>query len=323
MFNRMRSEAEDARANQIEEQLRNLKRQETTPAASVTASVLGMISRTPRSTSITSSATPSVNCDDYDALSVTALAANITGISITGTPVDFQRLVFRFKDDGTSRTIVWTSSVFEYIGINFPTSTPIGKLMTVEVEHNIVTGKWGCIRKTVESIVGTIYTQTLDTDGNNWNGYTVLTRIGAAALSLPSGTISQLRVTVRAGNAEGLTISNLYVGHSNSSGDAFDYGATPTALLFGGSASKAIAAGTEETCDLASFSYNKTDDLIFAMNINGGTGSDTFRYKTGLGASINNYYKAGALEAATVNKSGYTTNSGYNMGIVKIECDGF
>ncbi len=58
---------------------------------------------------ITSSATPSVHCDKYAYVTITALGAAITGVTVTGTPVDFQELKFRIKDDGTNRAITWGS----------------------------------------------------------------------------------------------------------------------------------------------------------------------------------------------------------------------
>lgn len=64
---------------------------------------------TPRITTITSSATPTINTDNCDAVTITALATNITSMtsSLSGTPNNFDKLIIRFKDDGTARTISW------------------------------------------------------------------------------------------------------------------------------------------------------------------------------------------------------------------------
>ncbi|MDD5441413.1 MAG: hypothetical protein PHZ27_04325 [Candidatus Omnitrophica bacterium] len=60
---------------------------------------------TPRVLTFTSDATPDVNSDSYDAVTITAQAAAITDVNVTGTPTNFQKLMFRIKDDGTARAI--------------------------------------------------------------------------------------------------------------------------------------------------------------------------------------------------------------------------
>lgn len=169
-------------------------------------------------------------------------------------------------------------------------------------------------------MTSTLYSQALDTDGGNWDGYTNVVTIAAAALTIPSDAILFIRATFQAGNAEALTITNAYVGHKAASGNAWDFAATPAQFLFSGSGTKTITAGTEVVSDWVNFVYNKTSGLTIAMYHNGGAGADTLRYKTGLGANINEYYKAATNEAATVVKSaGYTTNAGYLFAINKIE----
>lgn len=64
---------------------------------------------TPRVTSTASSATPTINTDNTDAVDITALAADITSMttSLSGTPTNFDKLIIRIKDNGTSRAITW------------------------------------------------------------------------------------------------------------------------------------------------------------------------------------------------------------------------
>src|SRR5690606_11168492 len=52
---------------------------------------------TPRITTISSSATPTINTDNCDCVTITALATNITSMTtnLSGTPVNFQMLKFR------------------------------------------------------------------------------------------------------------------------------------------------------------------------------------------------------------------------------------
>lgn len=49
--------------------------------------------------------TPSINTDNYDQVSMSGIAAAITSMTtnLTGTPVDGQKLLLRFKDNGTAR----------------------------------------------------------------------------------------------------------------------------------------------------------------------------------------------------------------------------
>jgi hypothetical protein len=105
---------------------------------------------TPRVTSITSSATPTVNTDNCDAVDITALAAAITSMTtnLSGTPSNFDKLIFRIKDDGTARAITWGAS-FSANGVALPTTTVISKLLTVGFIWNGST--WGCVASSQEA----------------------------------------------------------------------------------------------------------------------------------------------------------------------------
>lgn len=100
----------------------------------------------PRVTTITSSATPTINTDDCDAVTITALATAITSFTtnLSGTPVNFQKLTIRIKDNGTARSITWGAS-FEAKGVSLPTTTVISKVLTVGFIYDSVTAKWGCV----------------------------------------------------------------------------------------------------------------------------------------------------------------------------------
>ncbi len=107
---------------------------------------------TPRITTIVSNATPTVNTDATDAVTITALAAAITDAStnLSGTPVNFQKLIYRIKDDGTARAITWGAS-FEAKGVALPTTTVISKVLTVGFIYDTVTAKWGCVASAQEA----------------------------------------------------------------------------------------------------------------------------------------------------------------------------
>lgn len=101
---------------------------------------------TERVTTLTSSATPTVNSDNCDAVDITALATAITSMSssLTGTPTNFQKLIYRIKDNGTARAITWGAS-FVALGVALPTTTVINKILTVGFIYDTTTAKWGCV----------------------------------------------------------------------------------------------------------------------------------------------------------------------------------
>lgn len=107
---------------------------------------------TPRITTITSSATPTINTDDCDCVTITALAAAITSMTsnLSGTPTNFQKLIFRIKDDGNARAITWGAS-FVAKGVALPTTTVVSKLLTVGFIYDTVAATWGCVASSQES----------------------------------------------------------------------------------------------------------------------------------------------------------------------------
>ena len=94
--------------------------------------------------SVTSSATPSIHVEKYACVNITALAVNITGFTITGVPTDFQQLIVRIKDNGTTRNITWWSS-FTSMWATLPTATTASKVTTVGFLYDFALGKWGCV----------------------------------------------------------------------------------------------------------------------------------------------------------------------------------
>lgn len=97
-----------------------------------------------------SDATPDVNSDDYDAVTITALAAAITDVNVTGTPTNFQKLIFRILDNGTARAIAWGTD-FQAMGVALPTTTTISKVLTVGFIYDTVDSKWGCVASSEEA----------------------------------------------------------------------------------------------------------------------------------------------------------------------------
>ena len=92
----------------------------------------------------TSSATFTINADQETTGVLTAMAAATTIAAPTGTPVQSQSLIFRFKDDGTARAITW-NAIFRAIGITLPTTTTASKLLYVGCKYNSTDTKWDVV----------------------------------------------------------------------------------------------------------------------------------------------------------------------------------
>jgi hypothetical protein len=107
---------------------------------------------TKRVTTIVSHATPTVDTDDCDMVTITALAAAITNMTtnLSGTPTNFQTLIFRILDNGTGRAITWGTS-FQAMGVALPTTTTASKVLTVGFIYDTVDSKWGCVAVTDEA----------------------------------------------------------------------------------------------------------------------------------------------------------------------------
>ncbi len=106
----------------------------------------------PRITTITSSATPTINTDNCDAVTITALATAITSMTtnLSGTPNNFDKLIIRIKDDGSARAITWGAS-FAAEGTALPTTTVISKILTVGFIWNSLASVWGCVGSAQEA----------------------------------------------------------------------------------------------------------------------------------------------------------------------------
>lgn len=174
---------------------------------------------------------------------------------------------------------------------------------------------------TIYDDTGTIFSDTLNLDTDGLNGYTVVAGFAVAALSLPPGAITRMRITFEAGAGQALTITNAYIGHAAGAGDAYDFAAAPTQILFSGGAVGAMIAGASLTSDWISFAYNKTSPLLIAFYMGAGVANDNAHRKIGV-ANVSQYDKV-ANDAATVNKTGYATTAGSLLGVKKIESDGY
>lgn len=163
--------------------------------------------------------------------------------------------------------------------------------------------------------MSTLFSGSLTTDADGWNGNTIVDVWNTSALTIPSGIIVQIRATFKAAAAQALTITNAYIGHKAASGDAYDFLNTPTQLLFGGGASGTASAAGTVTSDYVNFNYNKINGLIIAFYCGGGTSSDDLS-RSGTITGVAWYFKV-ANEAALVDKTGYSTATG-SVGAVSL-----
>lgn len=96
---------------------------------------------TPRVTSTATATTLTPSADTTDQYVYTALASALAINAPTGTPVVGQRIRYRIKDDGTSRSLTW-NAIFRAIGATIPVATTLGKTMYVDTVYNSTDTKW-------------------------------------------------------------------------------------------------------------------------------------------------------------------------------------
>lgn len=74
----------------------------------------------------------------------TALSAACAINAPTGTPVQGQRLAFRFKDNATARALSW-NAIFRAVDLLIPTTTVISKTLYVGAVYNSTDTKWDVV----------------------------------------------------------------------------------------------------------------------------------------------------------------------------------
>ncbi len=87
---------------------------------------------------------PTANADTDDTVVIPGMTVNVTVGAPTGTPTSAQQILYRFKDNGTARTIAW-NAVFRAIGVTLPATTVAGKMTYVGTVWNGTDSKWDVI----------------------------------------------------------------------------------------------------------------------------------------------------------------------------------
>lgn len=99
----------------------------------------------PRIGVVASSATPTANADLYDLIEITGLAVNITSVTLSGTAVHNQRMIFKIKDNGTSRNITWGSAFLGSGIAPLLTKTVANKTHLIGYMYDTGVSKWVCV----------------------------------------------------------------------------------------------------------------------------------------------------------------------------------
>jgi hypothetical protein len=107
--------------------------------------------RTVAASANTGNLTP--NGDTTDVFNAFDLGGAITLLAPSGTPIDGQRLILRFEDDGVARGITWTTSSGAYreVGVLLPTTTVAGKITYVGCMYNTTDVFWDVIAVATQS----------------------------------------------------------------------------------------------------------------------------------------------------------------------------
>ena len=95
----------------------------------------------------TTSGTMTPTGDTADIYTTLGLTGTTTYAIPSGTPTNGQKLVIRIRDDGTTRTLVWTTTAGGYrvIGSNLPTATAANKLIYVGCIYNSTDSYWDVV----------------------------------------------------------------------------------------------------------------------------------------------------------------------------------
>jgi hypothetical protein len=102
------------------------------------------VSRIPSVQAITTATTITPSCAAVDQYEVTALASPAVVAAPTGTPVDGQKLMLRFKDNGTARTLTWTTTAGAYRakGTALPVTTTASTALYIGCIYNGQDNYW-------------------------------------------------------------------------------------------------------------------------------------------------------------------------------------
>lgn len=126
--------------------------------------------------------------------------------------------------------------------------------------------------------------------------------------------LSAVRVSFEAPTSETFVVTGAYIGLQALSGDSYDFATTPTQLKFGGSTSFSLPASQTIVSDVADFSLPNGYGLIVSFQQT----SNFVRYSNP-GLSGHSYAFKVALDASTVDATGYSIFSPNTISVTRIE----
>jgi trimeric autotransporter adhesin len=95
------------------------------------------------------------NSTSYDEYAITALANALTiNADANASPADGQKMMFRFKDNGTARALTWTTgstNSFRAVGITLPTTTVASKIVYIGCVYNAADSRWDAVAVSQEA----------------------------------------------------------------------------------------------------------------------------------------------------------------------------
>lgn len=172
------------------------------------------------------------------------------------------------------------------------------------------------------SVLSTVsaFSKAGSADDDAWSGYTLRQRIAASLLTGVTGTPQRIRVTLRAANAQGVTIDASSIGHAGGT-HAWSSPALTDVTWDSGSGGASLAAGESKTSDWASFAWDGVTDIIITAHISGSSSADNFRRQAGtIGATL--YHKAATSEADSADaSSGYVTINSQVTGFLAVDVE--
>jgi lysophospholipase L1-like esterase len=143
--------------------------------------------------------------------------------------------------------------------------------------------------------------------------FTLVMQVKAAnLLATPSLAQTKVRVSIRGPGR------NVYIGHRAAAGNLYDFAATPVPVLFSGGAILTQAVSSVTESDETDFVWNGTSDILVALE----QISTTYVYRAGL-TGIDAFFKGTGGEAATVDKTGYSTAAGTSYALESLRLNGF
>lgn len=132
----------------------NPPNQITNPQAAIPVYIAGGGSYSSVNSQVTTASPWAWNSTGFSLQAFTALANALTINADAGSPVDGQKTIFRFQDNGTARALTWTTGVakgFEAVGVTLPTTTVANKITYVGCIYNGNRQRWDAIAVSQEA----------------------------------------------------------------------------------------------------------------------------------------------------------------------------